>query len=130
MNDEDGRIPSAGARRVLVIEDEPMIALGLRLVLEGMGLEVPEIVDNGAQAVASADRIAFDLVLADVRLKGGDDGIAAVQEILRRHDMPVLFVTGNAAEVVERGMSHIPVLNKPFLPSALERTVRAMLGLD
>lgn len=116
------------APRVMVIEDEPLIAMGLRMVLENMGCDVAAVVDTEAEAVASAERICFDLILADVRLRDGNDGISAVQRILRRRPVPVLFVTGNVAEVHSRGMGHIRVLSKPFMPATLERTVRAILN--
>lgn len=115
------------APRILVIEDEPLIAMGLKMVLEALGCEVPELVDNGDDAVAAAQRGQFDLILADVRLKGGDDGIAAVERILAHREVSVLFVTGNAGEVKRRGMGHVDVLSKPFMPAALERTVRKIL---
>lgn len=111
----------------MVIEDEPLIAMGLKMVLENMGCDVPAVVDTEAEAVASAERMDFDLILADVRLRNGNDGIRAVQQILSRRDVPVLFVTGNAGEVRNRGMGHIRVLSKPFMPIVLERTVRAIL---
>lgn len=118
------------APRILVIEDEPLIAMGLKMVLEALGCEVPDLVDNGNDAVAAAAKSDFDLVLADVRLKGGDDGIAAVERILAHRKVAVLFVTGNAGEVERRGMGHVDVLSKPFMPSALERTVRKILSRD
>ena len=114
--------------RILVIEDEPLIAMGLKLVLENMGCEVPAVVDNERDAVAVASEQDFDLILADIRLKGGGDGVSAVQRILNRREVPVLFVTGNVGELEGRGMSHAAVLPKPFLPAALERTVRKILG--
>lgn len=117
----------AQAPRVMVIEDEPLIAMGLKMVLENMGCEVPAVVDTEDAAVSSAENMEFDLILADVRLKDGNDGITAVQRILSHREVPVLFVTGNAGEVHNRGMGHIRVLSKPFMPAALERTVRAIL---
>jgi len=121
--------PAGKSPRVLVIEDEPLIAMGLKLVLENMGCEVPAVVDNGADAVAAAASVDFDLVLADIRLRGDEDGIHAVQRILARRQVPVLFVTGNAGELDRRGMGHMAVLPKPFMPAALERTVRGILKL-
>ncbi len=116
--------------RVMVIEDEPLIAMGLKMVLENMGCDVPAVVDTEDDAVDSAERLDLDLILADVRLRDGNDGISAVQRILRRHQVPVVFVTGNAGEVRSRGMGHIRILPKPFMPAALERTVRAILDLS
>jgi DNA-binding response OmpR family regulator len=114
--------------RIMVIEDEPLIAMGLKMVLENMGCDVSAVVDTEDDAVAHAERTSFDLILADVRLKDGNDGISAVQRILARQHVPVLFVTGNAGEVRNRGMGHIRVLSKPFMPATLERTVRAILN--
>jgi CheY-like chemotaxis protein len=114
--------------RVMVIEDEPLIAMGLRMVLEAMGCDVRAVVDNGAHAVAEAERHELDLILADVRLKGGDDGISAIERILSIREVAVLFVTGNASELERRGMGHMEVLSKPFMPAALERKVKMILG--
>ncbi len=113
---------------VLVMEDEPLIAMGLRMVLEGMGCEVCAVVDNAADAVTEAlSAKSLDLLLADVRLRGGDDGIAAVRMILAQRNVAVLFVTGNAGEVERSGLEAHPLLHKPFLPAALERAVRSAL---
>lgn len=123
-----GQMADGRPARVLVIEDEPLIAMGLKMVLEGMGCDVRSVVDNGADAVAAARDNELDLVLADVRLKGGDDGISVVQDILGIRPVTVLFVTGNAGELTRRGMDHLPVLSKPFMPAALERKIRKILN--
>lgn len=127
-NSPDGEGGGPYAARVMVIEDEPLIAMGLKMILENMGCDVRAVVDNQDDAVSEASRHDFDLILADVRLKSGGDGITAVQQILRHRQVPVLFVTGNASEVHSRGMGHMAVLSKPFMPAALERSVRAILG--
>lgn len=114
--------------RVMVIEDEPLIAMGLRMVLEAMGCDVRAVVDNSTDAVSAAETENLDLVLADVRLKGGDDGITAVERILAHHPIAVLFVTGNAGELERRGLGHMDVLSKPFMPAALERKVKKILA--
>ncbi|MBX9635315.1 MAG: response regulator [Magnetospirillum sp.] len=119
----------AGTRpRVMVIEDEPLIAIGLRMVLEAMGCDVRAVVDNSDDAVSTAAGQKLDLILADVRLKGGDDGITAVERILARQSIAILFVTGNADELERRGWGHMDVLSKPFMPAALERKVKKILG--
>jgi CheY-like chemotaxis protein len=120
-------VPAGHPPRILVIEDEPLIAMGLKLVLETMGCEVPAVVDNGEDAVAAAEAVDFDLVLADIRLRGDEDGIDAVRRIQMRRRIPVLFVTGNVDELGRRGMTDAEVLAKPFMPAALERTVRRLL---
>lgn len=114
--------------RVMVIEDEPLIAMGLRMVLEAMGCDVRAVVDNSTDAVSTAETENLDLILADVRLKGGDDGITAVERILAHRPIAVLFVTGNAGELERRGLGHMDVLSKPFMPAALERKVKKILA--
>lgn len=113
--------------RILVIEDEPLIAMGIKLLLESMGCLVHAIVDNEDDAVIEARSEPLDLILADVRLKGGGDGISAIQKILSERQIPVLFITGNPADLGSRGMGHMDVLSKPFMPAILERTVRRIL---
>lgn len=120
--------PDGHPPRIMIIEDEPLIAMGLKMVLENMGCEVAATVDNAHDAVATAEADSFDLVLADVRLRGSEDGIWAIQNILSRRKVRVLFVTGNASEVSARGMGHIDILSKPFMPAALERSIRAILS--
>lgn len=122
LRDDDAR------PRVMVIEDEPLIAMGLRMVLEAMGCDVRAVVDNSTDAVATAENQELDLILADVRLKAGDDGISAVERILTNHSIAVLFVTGNTGELERRGMGHMDVLSKPFMPAALERKVKKILA--
>lgn len=114
--------------RIMVLEDEPLIAMGLRMVLEAMGCDVRAVVDNAAEAVAAAETEDLDLILADVRLKAGDDGISAIERILVNHSIAVLFVTGNASELQRRGLGHMDVLSKPFMPAALERKVKKILA--
>jgi CheY-like chemotaxis protein len=115
--------------RVLIIEDEPVIVLDLELTLEEMDYEICGVADTAADAVAKAADLVPDLILADIRLRNGDDGIAAVKEILRRRHVPVLFITGNWRELRRRGMPEALAIGKPFLPDILKRAIEdALLG--
>ena len=69
--------------RVLVVEDEAMIALLLGTLLAEMGHEVCATADTAAAAIDAARRYAPDLIIADAHLHGGEDGVDAVEEILR-----------------------------------------------
>jgi signal transduction histidine kinase/CheY-like chemotaxis protein len=79
--------------RILVVEDEGIVALDVRDRLTGMGYEVSEVTDRGEAALALVESGRPDLVLMDIRLKGGMDGIAAAAEIRRRWGVPVIFLT-------------------------------------
>ncbi len=80
--------------RVLIIEDEPVIAMDIAGIVESLGHEVIGIAGRHAEAVELARQYQPGLVLADVQLQDGDSGILAVQEIMRSMDAPVIFVTG------------------------------------
>src|ERR1700751_2190309 len=81
--------------RILIVEDEPIVAADLLASLEGLGYEVVGIADTGAKAVQAAERCSPDVVLMDIGLTGSMDGIAAAGEIGRQGNTAVVFVTGN-----------------------------------
>lgn len=82
------------AGRVLVIEDEAIIALDIAAILREMGHTVTGIARTRTEAVALAKAERPDLILADIQLAENSSGIDAVNDILRQHDaVPVIFVT-------------------------------------
>ena len=82
--------------RILIVEDEALLAEELRVRLTRLGYTVVDVVDSGADAQAAAERARPDLVLMDVRLKGGDDGTAAAAAIRKRTGAPVVFLTAHS----------------------------------
>ena len=114
------RLRAARAARVLIIEDEPLIAMDLQLLVESAGHHVVGIAGSEAAAVAIAERERPGLVLADVNLGQGGDGAAAVGRILARHATPVIFVTAYPERLLT-GLSVEPafVIAKPFEPTTL-----------
>ncbi|WP_237217150.1 PhyR family response regulator anti-anti-sigma factor [Falsiroseomonas oryziterrae] len=114
------RLRAASAARVLIIEDEPIIAMDLQQLVESAGHEVVGLAASEAEAVALADRTRPTLVLADVNLGHGGDGATAVERILSRHAMPVIFVTAYPERLLT-GSRVEPafVITKPFEPTTL-----------
>jgi len=111
---------SAAATDVLVIEDEPIIAMDVRQLVEACGHRVVGVAATEAQAVRLAETKRPGLILADVNLGAGGDGITAVGRIQERLKVPVIFVTAYperllTAERVEPAF----VISKPFEPLAL-----------
>jgi CheY-like chemotaxis protein len=104
------------AGRVMVIEDDPIIALDLQGIVAELGHDVTGVATTRAQAVALAGRVRPDLVLADVQLADWSSGIAAVQDILSRFaGLPVIFVTGHPDQLLTgRGSEPAFVITKPF----------------
>jgi CheY-like chemotaxis protein len=111
----------AGAvARVLIIEDEPIIALDLQQLVEAAGHEVIGIASTEDEAVAIAEAERPSLVLADVNLGAGGDGTSAVARILQHHQAPVIFVTAYPERLLT-GQDVEPafIITKPFEPTTL-----------
>lgn len=116
--------------RVMIIEDEPLIAMDIARIVEEMGHTVCGTAADHAEALALSRRAAPHIVLADIQLKGGDSGIEAVQEILRDISVPVVFVTGFPERLLtgER-LEPTFVVTKPFKPEALASVVGQALAM-
>ena len=81
------------AAKVLIIEDEPLIALELEGLVGDIGHDVVGVARTRDEAVELANRSKPGLVLADIQLADGSSGIDAVNEILNSHSVPVVFIT-------------------------------------
>src|SRR5437773_8687477 len=78
--------------RVLIVEDERIVAMDLRRRVEQLGHAVVGTVSTGALAVQCAEKFDPDLVLMDIRLQGEMDGITAAEQIRRAAGLPVIFM--------------------------------------
>lgn len=115
--------------RILIVEDEPAIALGLRDDLELEGYQV-EVEDNGNNAVNRACSEAFDLLLLDVMLPG-KSGYDVCREVRsKKPDLPIIMLTARSQEVekvmgLELGADDY--VTKPFSPLELRARIKAQL---
>jgi two-component system, response regulator PdtaR len=89
--DADGRI--AAPVRVLLVEDEILTALDIEYLVQQLGYEVCGIAASAPEAVQAADELRPDLVLMDIRLARGTDGIQAAGEIRTRFDIASLYLS-------------------------------------
>jgi len=114
--------------RVLVIEDEAVIALDVADIVRNAGHEVVGIAATEKAAVELAKKHAPHLVLADIQLRGADSGISAVKEIMRAMSVPVIFVTGYPERLLT-GTQLEPafVISKPFDPDLLRAAIAQAL---
>ena len=87
------RWPQALDGRVLIIEDEPVIAMHLQDIVEDMGHSVVGLASTHAEAIDLSNATNPDLVLADIRLADGSSGVDAVRDILADRQVPVIFIT-------------------------------------
>ncbi|OLP17778.1 hybrid sensor histidine kinase/response regulator [Leptolyngbya sp. 'hensonii'] len=103
----DSRSPKVA--RILIVEDERIIALNLRESLEALGYEVPGIVASAEQAILMAGDLQPDLVLMDIQLKKQMDGIQAADQIWNSLQIPVIYVTGHSDQsTLDRAKSTVP----------------------
>ncbi|MDT7953381.1 MAG: response regulator [Acetobacteraceae bacterium] len=101
-------------RRVLIVEDEALVALTLEDVLTEAGYVVCGIADRPGPALEIARTLEPDIAVIDVRLAGGDDGIVLAEQLAVSTPMLILFATGNPAEVRARARAGHGCLSKPF----------------
>jgi CheY-like chemotaxis protein len=122
--DAQKTIDSQLASKVLIIEDEPIIALDLENLVTELGHRVVAIAATKDDAVAKAKSERPGLVLADINLGEGGSGIDAVSEILASFDIPVIFITAYPEKLLT-GERPEPtyLIAKPFLPETVQATV-------
>jgi PAS domain S-box-containing protein len=112
--------------RILVVEDEAIIAKDIKRRLEKHGYEVPSIVSTGSGAVRKVEKDEPDLVLMDIVMPGEIDGIDAARLIRSRYDVPIIYLTAYADEaILERAIPTEPFgyVTKPFEDSELCRAI-------
>jgi CheY-like chemotaxis protein len=118
------------ATTVLVIEDEPIIALDIAGIVRDLGHSVVGIASSQSEAVAMARVKHPGLVLADIHLGEGGSGLSAVNEILKSIEVPVIFVTAYPERLLT-GERPEPtyLVTKPFEPDTLKATIFQALSL-
>jgi two-component system, response regulator PdtaR len=114
------------ALRVLVIEDDALIAMLLSELLASMGHDVCATAASEVEAVIAATRYDPDLMIVDARL-GRGSGLSAVEEILRTGPVAHVFVSGDAEGVWRRKPDAI-VVRKPFRKTELARAIDSALA--
>jgi signal transduction histidine kinase len=110
---------------LLVIDDEASVRLGTRLLLEGLGCRVTAV-GGTAEALEAAAADRPDVVLADLRLRGEDSGIVAVERLRARHPgLPALLISGDTDpdRLREAERAGLPLLHKPVPAEALARAI-------
>lgn len=116
--------------RIMIVEDEGIIALNIQSHLESLGYEVPVIVASGEEAIEEAEKLRPDLVLMDIVLAGDMDGVEAAAQIHARFDIPVIYLTAYADDkTLQRAQDTEPFgyILKPYDEKQLYTTVEMAL---
>lgn len=116
--------------KILVVEDEKIVAIDLRNTLISLGYEVPDIASEAIEAITKTGKILPDLVLMDIILAGEMDGIDAAEQIRSRYDIPVIYLTSYANdEMLNRAKIAAPFgyIIKPFEERELHTNIEMAL---
>ena len=116
--------------KILVVEDESVVAWHVQEALQKLGHEVIKIVVTGREAIQIAAQARPHLVLMDIRLQGDIDGVAAAKTIYFQLDVPVVYLTAHADEqTLQRATETSPFgyLVKPFQEAELQATIKIAL---
>jgi signal transduction histidine kinase len=117
--------------RILIVEDERIIALHLRQQLTRLGYDVPNTVSSGDHALRRIEEAQPDLILMDINLKGKLDGIATAAAIRRSYLIPIIYLTAYSAdETLARAAATNPqgYLLKPFSERELHAMIQVTLA--
>jgi DNA-directed RNA polymerase specialized sigma24 family protein len=130
--DSAGReIAAQVATDVLIIEDEPMIAMDLEGIVEGLGHRVTAVARTHQEAVNAATKKTPGLVLADIQLADGSSGLDAVNEMLGSFEVPVVFITAYPDRLLT-GERPEPafLITKPYQPDTVKAIVSQALFFE
>jgi DNA-binding LytR/AlgR family response regulator len=114
------------AIKILIVEDEMVIAANISLQLSDLGYEVTGILPRGEEAIAHIHIDKPDIVLLDIMLKGEMDGIDTAHEIQKQYNIPIIYLTANADEAhFNRAKETHPYafISKPFKKLDLQRAI-------
>jgi CheY-like chemotaxis protein len=119
------------ATDVMIIEDEPIIAMDLEALLESLGHRVTGVARTEKEAIHLASVKRPRLILADIQLADGSSGIDAVNTILKTVSVPVIFITAFPERLLT-GEKPEPafLITKPFMPDMVKAVVSQALFFD
>lgn len=119
------------ATDVLIIEDEPLVAMDLESIVTSLGHRVMAMARTHTEAVEAVDQHRPGLVLADIQLADGSSGLQAVNQILKSKDLPVIFITAFPERLLT-GARPEPVflITKPFRVDAVKAIISQVLFFD
>ncbi len=116
---------AGGKRRILVVEDAPMIALDLEEMLQGLGWEVVGPTGNMGTALELAAGEALDAAVIDINIRGGK--VYPVARALAARDIPVLLASGYADRRLPPDLADRPCVEKPYNKAVIEQRLEEMM---
>jgi CheY-like chemotaxis protein len=121
---------SPAHRRALIVEDEPIFAMGLAADMQALGFDTCDLAADGQNAFLQAMEDPPDIVLMDVNLEGGREGIEAARWLREVCDIPIIFITAytdrDTVERIHEQVPDAPVIAKPLYRERLASAVAEM----
>lgn len=109
------------SKRVLIVEDEIFVALEIEHIVNAAGLDVSAIAADRESALAAAAQ--SDIAFVDVNLRDGVTGPAIGEALARDHDIRVIYVTANPAQIGSAARAALGVIGKPFRDATIRQAV-------
>jgi len=131
LNEASNEISRQVATEILIIEDEPLIAMDIEQLVESLGHKVTGIARTHKEAVAMFGKTRPRMILADIQLADGSSGIDAVNDILTTQSIPVIFITAFPERLLT-GERPEPtfLVTKPFNPDMVKALISQALFFD
>lgn len=120
-----------GSHKILIVEDEPVIALDIEQRLNSLGYKVAAIADSAETALQAASQTDPDLVLMDIHLSGDINGIATCAQLQKRHNLPVVFLTAHTDSATlkkAKAARAFGYITKPFRTTDLSIAIEMALS--
>ncbi len=118
-------------KKVLIVEDDMIIAMVLERMIVKLNYTVLDKVITGEEAISSAIHHEPDLILMDIQLKDGTDGITAMEKIREQSSVPVIYITGNSDQYFmnrAKATDFVDYLVKPIQMSDLAESISRAFG--
>jgi len=116
--------------RILIVEDEHIVAMGIKRMLKTLGYTVTGVASSGEDAINKAESTFPDVVLMDIMLKGEIDGVEAAREIKTKLEIPVVYLSAYSDNrILERAKTTEPFgyIIKPFDEKDLYSSIEVAL---
>ncbi|WP_135612601.1 response regulator [Methanococcoides sp. AM1] len=116
-------------KKIVVVEDESIIGIMFKLMLEAKGYSVTGMASKGGDAISLVETTRPDLVLMDIWLKGEMDGIETAMKIRKLYNTPIVFITADFSKETRKradSVGHQAYLKKPIRYEYLEYVVHSI----
>jgi CheY-like chemotaxis protein len=121
----------AAPKRIIVVEDEGIVAMDISKCLSTLGYEVVFVADSGEKTLDMLEREQSDLILMDVELKGRLNGLETARAVKEKYNIPVVFLTAFEDETTLNKIHELGYngyLVKPFEDEELRKTVEKVIN--